>query len=42
MLSLGTGVPSPKVYDVNNWNLLSYNMMTVELMIDIDVYMADE
>jgi len=35
-------MPSPKTYDVDDWNMLDYKMLSVELMVDIDVDMADE
>ena len=41
ILSLGTGTPFPSVYDIAGWNSLDYQKLSVELMIDIDVDMAN-
>lgn len=41
ILSLGTGMPFPSEYDIEGWNSLDYTSLSVELMIDIDVDMAD-
>ena len=41
ILSLGTGVPFPSEYNLDGWNSLDYSTLSVELMIDIDVDMAD-
>jgi len=41
ILSLGTGTPFPSEYNIEGWNSLDYIKLSVELMIDIDVDMAD-
>ena len=41
ILSLGTGTPFPSEYNIDGWNSLDYSKLSVELMIDIDVDMAD-
>ena len=42
VLSLGTGLPNPSTYDLDDWNLLDYHILSIELMIDIDVEMSGQ
>lgn len=41
VVSLGTGVPAGKEYDPENWNRFAYRTMAAELVLDIDVFVAD-
>lgn len=41
IMSLGTGTPFPSEYNIDSWNSIDYTALSVELMIDIDVDMAN-